>query len=537
MTATLEDVRARNLDRLGLGPRPEPTGGDGARRRPRVRAWLSAHRTSLVVLAGVLVVAAAVHAVGMTRSPAFSDDEGTYLAQAWAVQTRGELAHYTYWYDHPPLGWIQIAAWTWLTDGFDRGTSAIAVGRELMLVVQLVSTTLVFVLARRLGLSRVTAAVAAGAFALSPLAVAYHRMVFLDNLAVAWLLAAFVLACSRRSHLWLHAGAGACFAVASLTKETSLVLLPPLLWLVWTRADRRTRRFCLTAFVSTMVLLLGLYPLFALLKGELLPGPDRVSLFDAIRFQLGGRAGSGSLFDAGAPAGELVRDWLALDPWLLGAGVALLPVGFAVRRLRPVAAALAISVAVALRGGYLPAPYVIALLPFCALLVGGTADALWRARGRWEVPARLAVLASIVATGAWVAPAWVDGNAVLARADDTRPLLDARDWLVANVDRDDRLLVDDTIWVDLVERGFDPELGVVWFSKLDTVTNLDPSVTERLPGGWKEFDWVVVTDVMRQALDDQPGALQDVRLAIERSTPVASWGSGSGAVEVRAVTP
>jgi len=46
------------------------------------------------------------------RVQARTDAEGTLVADAWAIQ-HGTLAHYTYIYDHPPLGWIQMAAWTW----------------------------------------------------------------------------------------------------------------------------------------------------------------------------------------------------------------------------------------------------------------------------------------------------------------------------------------------------------------------------------------------------------------------------------------
>ncbi len=48
------------------------------------------------------------------------DDEGTYTAQAWAITHLGELTHYTYWYDHPRTGWIQIAGYTSLTGAFAR---------------------------------------------------------------------------------------------------------------------------------------------------------------------------------------------------------------------------------------------------------------------------------------------------------------------------------------------------------------------------------------------------------------------------------
>ena len=75
-------------------------------------------------MAAFVGLLAVVHARGMTSSPAWFDDEGTYVAQAWAVETRHDLAHYTYWYDHPPLGWFVIAAWTWPTQAFERTWSS-----------------------------------------------------------------------------------------------------------------------------------------------------------------------------------------------------------------------------------------------------------------------------------------------------------------------------------------------------------------------------------------------------------------------------
>ena len=40
----------------------------------------------------------------------FFDDEGTYASQAWSVTHLRALAPYTYWYDHPPLGWLVLSA-------------------------------------------------------------------------------------------------------------------------------------------------------------------------------------------------------------------------------------------------------------------------------------------------------------------------------------------------------------------------------------------------------------------------------------------
>ena len=98
-------------------------------------SFFQIHRRSLILCGALLVMVGIVHALNFHGWPGrVNDDEGTYVAQAWAIIYQGSLAHYTYAYDHPPLGWILIALYAWLTDGFDRTSTALMVGRELMLV-------------------------------------------------------------------------------------------------------------------------------------------------------------------------------------------------------------------------------------------------------------------------------------------------------------------------------------------------------------------------------------------------------------------
>jgi hypothetical protein len=99
------------------------------------------------------------------------------------------------------------------------------------------------------------------------------------------------------------------------------------------------------------------------------------------------------------------------------------------------------------------------------------------------------------------------------------------------------LLVDDTVWVDLVDHGFDEPYRVVWFYKLGAVNNLDPSVRRTIGGGWRDFQYVIVTLSMRAALVGSGSqALPQVAQAVAHSHPVASFGSGPAAVIVRRVT-
>ena len=190
---------------------------------------------SVLIVLGLMVLTGLVHGLHMTMSPSLvtTDDEGTYVSQAWAVLYRGELAHYTYWYDHPPAGWLQIAAWAGLTGAFDRYDLAVSVGREFMLVAKLAAVPLMFVLARRVGANRFFAALAVALFALNPLGLYYQRLAFLDNITVVWMLAAFVLAASPAKRLAAHTASALCFGVAVLTKETVLVVLPALIYQLW----------------------------------------------------------------------------------------------------------------------------------------------------------------------------------------------------------------------------------------------------------------------------------------------------------------
>src|SRR3954471_14340833 len=333
--------------------------------RHRVRSWAGLHARSLLLLGAVLVGVAVLHGVGMLHSPGIdvNDDEGTYVAQAWAVGAKHELSHYTYWYDHPPLGWIQIAAYAAATGAWSRAPFAVAVGREFMLVVNLAACAALFVLARRLGLGRVAAAGAVVLFAASPLSVEFHRMVWLDNIAVVWLVAAFACAASRRRSLGSGIAAGICLAIAVLSKETVALFAPFLVWVAWQHSEVHTRRYRIAALTTIAAALTVFYPLYAAVKNELLEGPGHVSLLWAVRWQLALRKPNGSVLEAGSGARYNVETWLRLDPWLLVLGLTAAVLALAVRRLRPFGLAVLFHAAMTLRHGYLPWGHVVAVLP------------------------------------------------------------------------------------------------------------------------------------------------------------------------------
>ena len=512
---------------LHLAPAPAPVPRRAALPPPKrhwARRWLRAHWLSLLVVAGLLLAVGTVHAIGYDRFPGrINDDEGTYVAQAWAVQHWHSLAHYTYWYDHPPGGWITIAGYTWLTSAFERLPTAVSAGREFMIVVNLVSAAMLYLLGRRLGYQRLAAAGAVLLFGLSPLAVPFQRMVFLDNLAVMWTLAALALAASPKRSLAASAGSAACFAVAVLSKETIAVLFPAVLLLLWQQSSRKTRRYRIALFLTTLGALVFVYPLYAILKNELFDGPGHVSLLWAIKWQLFERPPSGSLLDPNSETYATVRSWLDQDPLLLGAGALLAPLGLFLRHLRAVALALVIQMVMLLRNGYLPFPYVIAMLPFAALTVAGVASWLcqgpiangWRsalAKRAGQLMVVCAVAASVVLVG----PTWGRATHRVMSEDDGQASRQALAYVVTHIPKGSILLVDDNIWTDLVRRGFNP--SPVWFYKLD----LDPAIRARLKNGWRDIDYIVLGGLAPTTVRDLPM----VAAAIQHSEPVASFGNG-----------
>ncbi len=118
------------------------------------------------------------------------------------------------------------------------------------------------------------------------------------------------------------------------------------------------------------------YPVYALLKGELFPGPGHVSLLGAWQFQLADRGGSGWILTPGSPSNELLHVVALLRPGpaagrrgrdgdrpVRDGGSGFLP--WPPRCFCSDGAAAV---------GYLPAMYVIQLLPFLAILLAGVTE-------------------------------------------------------------------------------------------------------------------------------------------------------------------
>ncbi|MBV1854335.1 glycosyltransferase family 39 protein [Catellatospora tritici] len=502
------------------------------------RRWLLRHAVSLALLSPLLAMIAVVHRASSRTYPTYVDDSGVYLADAWAALYQGALSPYTYTYDHPPGGWLQIALWAALTDGFNRYDSALDLGAEVMLIAKVAASALVYAFGRRLGFSRLGAMFATVLFGLCPLGILYGRWMFLDNIMIVWLLAAFVLAYAPSRTIGAATGATLAFAMATLTKETALIMLPAFGWALAQNLDRRNRQQVLTVSIFCGVLLLAMFPLLALYKGELFARPGRTSLLGTAWWQLAGRPSLGWVLDVGSGAHALLARWLADDPYLLIAGLVAVPLTVLVPRLRPATLALLLGWLVLPRGGYVPFMYVVVLLPFSALLFTGAIVALsgnrklvdagiLRVRTKWvtrAVRGSNAFLLGVLLL-ALTAQVWINPLRDITREHDEQPLRQAVGWLAVHVPRDKVLVVHDAIWTDLVHRhGFSPQPIMVY--KLDT----DPQVLRSL----RRIDYLVVPDWYYTRGDQ--AAYPTLLRAREHAVEEASFGTGEDAVHIYRVS-
>jgi 4-amino-4-deoxy-L-arabinose transferase-like glycosyltransferase len=478
----------------------------------------------IAVVTVLMAMTAVVWAWNAQLYPAFGDDEGTYVSQANAV-VNGELAPYTYWYDHPPFGWVQLSFITWLPRVLGlTETSVIGGTRYAMVLAGVACIPLIYMIARRVGMYRVFAVVAVSLWAFSPLAITQGRQIYLDSIALVWLLLAFALAVSPRKHLWQYIGAGVAFGVAVLSKETTAVFGPALLWAVWQYSWAKTRVMSIVGFLASGAITLVIYPVIAVLKGELLSSEDRVSLWDALAFQFVDRAGSGSVFTEDTARRFIVEGWLYYDRWVIWGGMIAAAILLFQKATRPISIAVIMGVLpVVLMSGYLPTMYVIATLPFLAIAMAGAFDFAFKLASRVKMrPVRVLLFAAVA--GAMVAGAW---HIYPERDLTTREVMvkdanvewrAARAWMGANIARDQVLMTDMTMWNDAVQDGWNPPWEIVWHNKVQ----LDPSFYDHFPEGTDAIDWMVVSPIMRN--DIRYLGMTDVQEIIDNSTVVAEFG-------------
>lgn len=515
----------------------------------------------LLIIVAVLLIAGLAHGINMFHYPYFEDDEGTYMSQAAAVIQVGKLAYYTYWYDHAPVGWLQIAGWLTLTGGDHTFGSILTSGRIFMLLLQVGSTFMVYVIGRRVSGSVIVATIAALLFALSPYGLYFHRRVLLDNITTFWLLAALVILTSKQitlNRIWLSAVA---LCISILSKEVTAFVVPAMGYLVYTRADKSNRWFALIGWISLVGILISLYPLMAILNNELFPSgtllggnAPHVSLLGSLLYQ-GSRAKDGGFLDLHSQFWAMMNVWVHDDPILVifgSIGAIFSVLCLKKYRLIGIIGLITLSLWLFLgRGGEVIKFYLVPLLPLLALslafmlgLVGKAVGSILQRVGHGdkklvrviEPLVMVTCLATIVFSIPSPAAGYGYGSSDISTRQNPQIFWNgtqadaqmmATSWVKSHVSSKDHILIDEYMWSDLHDNGFD---YAHYYWKVQT----DPAIRDTIfHDNWRNFDYVVTTSQMLVDMRTQNMTL--VKDVIDHSTLVTHFDTGGWRIEIRKV--
>ena len=506
--------------------------------------WLADHREMAWML-GLVGVAAIAHAWNMFEFPYYESDEGTYLAQAWSVFHLGQLAPYTYWYDHPPLGWIQLGLLSLLTGGFNALGESVATGRLFMLLYQVGSATLLYRVARGSGRSVAAASIAVLAFSLSAYGLYFQRRVLLDNIAAFWILAALAPLLGPRvtlTRVWISAAA---LGVGLLSKEIDVIVVPAMVLLVISRVDRSQRWVAGVGWTAVVGACGSLWVLFAILKGELFPPGgflsgtgDHVSLTGTLASQAA-RDADGGLLQASSGFWQSAMAWAQADPLLVivGTGAAI---GAAIRiRRDPVPGTIGLMILSLWlflgRGGATLAFYLLPMLPLLALELAWLVDLArplvrsggnrWRPLRAFRRVATGVVVAGIlgVSTIAGYGNHWLGYATDQAQLWTSQPAAAQRQaisWIRNTLPAESGIVTDMYAWLDLQVPTTPPRFELAhWTWKVGR----DPEIRDGVFGNdWHRIDYLVMTP---QGFADA-GSLPLVQTAVDHADILASFGDG-----------
>lgn len=490
-------------------------------------------------VAVLLVAVAAAHGYNMLHYPYLTDDEGTYFSQGWSLFHLGRLAPYTYFYDHAPLGWVQIALWQLVTAGASFGYG-LASGRVLMLCFQLGSTLLVVGIGRRVTGKLWVGLLAAALMSFSPYGIYYQRRILLDNIASFWLLAS-IYAVSGAITLRRAALSAAAFAFAVLSKEITIAAFPALFLIVVRRAPEENRRLAIVGWLTVSLTICSIYVLLALLKGELFPAGSvlggshpHVSLICSLLWQSSRNAANGSTF-SGA-----VKDWAHFEPLLVIGGSACAAwLTVSVRR-NAVAAAIGLSalllwLAISHGGAVLPF-YLLPILPLLALslaiTLGWIVSGTRRRANSPRAASALVLCIGLAAIGFGLVVAWQRAGTALFTRDPVAGQLAAERWIERNLPHDSRMIIDMSMWQDLHH----PAIGAPFtYAEYDWKAGDDPAIRDGVfSDNWRKVDYVITTPSV--ITDTEANDFPVVAEALAHSRLVRAFDTG-WQIDVRKVEP
>jgi hypothetical protein len=112
------------------------------------------------------------------------------------------------------------------------------------------------------------------------------------------------------------------------------------------------------------------------------------------------------------------------------------------------------------------------------------------------------------------------------------PLRQAEAWITANLPTDQRVIVDDALWVDLVEAGF-PAGQLAGYGAVGGGDDDSETTEAHAPESWRSYDYLVATEPAAIGL----GGFEQLDDALASSMVAATFGDGGDQVEIRRIVP
>lgn len=329
----------------------------------------------------LLIIAGVAHGWNMFHYPYFENDEATYVSQAWAFIHKGELAPYTYFYDHAPAGWMFLGLWFFITGGLTTfGHNPLISGRIFIFILHMFSVLLLYIITKRVTRQKLAAALAVIVFSLSPLELYYGRRVLLDNIMVFWVLLSLFFATRNPQRLREVLLSALTFGIATLSKENALFMGPAILYIIWIYTKNKIKVWSTISWIFVSLSVILLYPLYAYEKGELFPSGTflggthpHVSLIQTVLMQAS-RGRTDFPWEKGSSFYNNLQVWLNRDPWIIIGGaiclLASLILNERYREIRAIAFTIVFEILFFIRGKLVIDFYILALLPFLAMIIG-----------------------------------------------------------------------------------------------------------------------------------------------------------------------
>lgn len=468
-------------------------------------------------LLSALVLGVVVQALSPASQRLPAGEAGFDLAGAWAATEPGGVVGTTSWFPAPTLGRVQLGLAIRLLQG-GQAQSVLAAAHGVMVLLVVVQLVLLWWAVRRAGGGALAAGFAAGVFGVAPIAVDTHAAVSATAVGMAWLLASAAILTGRSGRA-ARAGGGVAAAMAVASAPAVLPAAAGLAVLLVLRVLRVRGR-------DRSGVVRSLLPVGAGFGGAVVVLAGGMAAFAAAPTTAASRALdvlTASGIAAPAFGAAALARWLQVDPlFLIVTAVAVVLVGARPRGRSLAVLAVLLTLTAVFPFGLTATTPLVVLLPVVAAVIARSVELGVAALGHptfvrsvlgsgWLTATAVVLVMGVVG--------WLSGLGGLVPGG-REPLARLERWVGSSVPAGQTVLVGLGAWPDITAAT---RATVGWYAG----TPGRSAVPSSLP--WSTADYVV-TD---SSLPADPAG--DAAAALDRSLPVARFGSGTAAMTVRAV--